>query len=118
MPMPAGESIRLAVRVLFLHQTGRNNPRGVSRHFDKVRFHPYFSTKDLFGISRPDAVVTAPGEGIAPVPSSTGRDYPHHGDYASDTASFQFFLAKNPPRQRASSVTGCYQEKKEPSIKK
>jgi hypothetical protein len=80
--MQAGESIRLAVRVLFLQHTGRNNPLGVNRHFDKVRFHPYISTKDLFGISRPDAVVTAPGEGIAPVLSSTGRNYPRQGDYA------------------------------------
>jgi ubiquinol-cytochrome c reductase cytochrome b subunit len=37
------------LHLLFLHQTGRNNPLGVSRNFDKVRFHPYFSTKDLFG---------------------------------------------------------------------
>jgi len=37
------------IHLLFLHQTGRNNPLGVRRNFDKVRFHPYFSTKDLFG---------------------------------------------------------------------
>jgi ubiquinol-cytochrome c reductase cytochrome b subunit len=38
-----------ALHLLFLHQTGRNNPLGLSSNFDKVRFHPYFSTKDLFG---------------------------------------------------------------------
>ncbi len=38
-----------AVHLLFLHQTGRGNPLGVNRNFDKLRFHPYFSTKDLFG---------------------------------------------------------------------
>ena len=38
-----------AVHLLFLHQTGRGNPLGVRRNFDKLRFHPYFSTKDLFG---------------------------------------------------------------------
>lgn len=38
-----------AVHLLFLHQTGRGNPLGVNRNFDKVRFHPYFTTKDLFG---------------------------------------------------------------------
>ncbi len=38
-----------AVHLLFLHQTGRNNPLGLRRNFDKVRFHPYFRTKDLFG---------------------------------------------------------------------
>jgi len=37
------------VHLLFLHQTGRNNPLGVNRNFDKVAFHPYFTTKDLFG---------------------------------------------------------------------
>jgi len=37
------------VHLLFLHQTGRGNPLGVRRNFDKVRFHPYFTTKDLFG---------------------------------------------------------------------
>jgi len=37
------------VHLLFLHQTGSNNPLGVSSNIDKVPFHPYFSTKDLFG---------------------------------------------------------------------
>mgnify|MGYP000014353996 FL=1 len=38
-----------AVHLLFLHQTGRGNPLGVNSNFDKLRFHPYFSSKDLFG---------------------------------------------------------------------
>jgi ubiquinol-cytochrome c reductase cytochrome b subunit len=38
-----------AVHLLFLHQTGRRNPLGVNRNFDKISFHPYFSLKDLFG---------------------------------------------------------------------
>ena len=37
------------VHLLFLHQTGRNNPLGINRNFDKISFHPYFSTKDVFG---------------------------------------------------------------------
>jgi len=37
------------VHLLFLHQTGRNNPLGVRSNFDKVSFHPYFSLKDIFG---------------------------------------------------------------------
>lgn len=37
------------VHLLFLHQTGSNNPLGVSRNLDKVPFHPYFTSKDLFG---------------------------------------------------------------------
>ena len=38
-----------AVHLLFLHQTGSNNPLGVNRNLDKVPFHPYYRTKDLFG---------------------------------------------------------------------
>jgi len=37
-----------AVHLLFLHQTGRNNPLGINRNFDKIFFHSYFSSKDLF----------------------------------------------------------------------
>jgi len=37
------------VHLLFLHQTGSNNPLGINRNFDKILFHPYFSSKDLFG---------------------------------------------------------------------
>ena len=37
------------VHLLFLHQTGRNNPLGINSNFDKVRFHPYFTFKDIFG---------------------------------------------------------------------
>jgi len=39
-----------AVHLLFLHQTGSNNPLGVTRDIDKISFNPYFTTKDLFGI--------------------------------------------------------------------
>lgn len=38
------------IHLLFLHQTGSNNPLGVKRNLDKIRFHPYFTWKDLFGI--------------------------------------------------------------------
>jgi len=37
------------IHLLFLHQTGRNNPLGLNRNFHKVKFHPYFTSKDLFG---------------------------------------------------------------------
>lgn len=37
------------VHLLFLHQTGSNNPLGLSLNADKIPFHPYFSTKDLLG---------------------------------------------------------------------
>ena len=38
-----------AVHLLFLHQTGSSNPLGINRNLDKSPFHPYFSSKDLFG---------------------------------------------------------------------
>nr|ARH54011.1 cytochrome b [Stomis pumicatus] len=35
------------IHLLFLHQTGSNNPLGLSNNIDKIPFHPYFSYKDL-----------------------------------------------------------------------
>lgn len=37
------------VHILFLHQTGSNNPLGVSSQLEKVPFHPQFSLKDTVG---------------------------------------------------------------------
>nr|AAS00879.1 apocytochrome b [Hutchinsoniella macracantha] len=37
------------IHLLFLHQTGSNNPLGLSSENDKVFFHPYFSWKDILG---------------------------------------------------------------------
>nr|ANN13244.1 cytochrome b [Astacus leptodactylus]ANN13257.1 cytochrome b [Astacus leptodactylus] len=37
------------VHILFLHETGGNNPLGTSSSVDKVPFHPYFNFKDILG---------------------------------------------------------------------
>lgn len=37
------------IHLLFLHQTGSNNPIGLNSNLDKIPFHPYFSYKDLTG---------------------------------------------------------------------
>nr|QNG56195.1 cytochrome b [Pediacus ater] len=37
------------IHLLFLHQTGSNNPLGTNSNIDKLPFHPYFSLKDLLG---------------------------------------------------------------------
>jgi ubiquinol-cytochrome c reductase cytochrome b subunit len=37
------------VHLLFLHETGSNNPLGLNRNLDKFSFHPYFTRKDLRG---------------------------------------------------------------------
>nr|QEJ81602.1 cytochrome b [Asymmetricata circumdata] len=38
------------IHLLFLHQTGSNNPLGSSNNIDKIQFHPYFTSKDLMGL--------------------------------------------------------------------
>nr|YP_010693620.1 cytochrome b [Gryllotalpa henana]WCD24137.1 cytochrome b [Gryllotalpa henana] len=37
------------IHLLFLHQTGSNNPLGINSNNDKIPFHPYFTFKDIFG---------------------------------------------------------------------
>nr|YP_010460777.1 cytochrome b [Tenodera angustipennis]UUF67526.1 cytochrome b [Tenodera angustipennis] len=37
------------VHLLFLHQTGSNNPLGLNSNIDKIPFHPYFTFKDVLG---------------------------------------------------------------------
>nr|YP_009003573.1 cytochrome b [Microcaecilia dermatophaga]AGZ19058.1 cytochrome b [Microcaecilia dermatophaga] len=42
----AGMSI---MHLIFLHETGSNNPTGLNSDPDKITFHPYYSSKDIFG---------------------------------------------------------------------
>uniref|UniRef100_A0A088NCI1 Cytochrome b n=8 Tax=Schizopygopsinae TaxID=2743704 RepID=A0A088NCI1_9TELE len=37
------------LHLLFLHETGSNNPIGLNSDADKIPFHPYFTYKDLLG---------------------------------------------------------------------
>nr|YP_009935694.1 cytochrome b [Macrosoma conifera]QNS38637.1 cytochrome b [Macrosoma conifera] len=37
------------IHLLFLHQTGSNNPLGINSNMDKIPFHPFFTYKDLIG---------------------------------------------------------------------
>nr|ASN66026.1 cytochrome b [Cicindela campestris] len=37
------------IHLLFLHQTGSNNPLGMNSNIDKIPFHPYFTFKDIMG---------------------------------------------------------------------
>jgi len=37
------------IHLLFLHQTGSNNPLGLNSNTNKISFHPYYSYKDVFG---------------------------------------------------------------------
>lgn len=47
--LPFIVSAIVIIHLLFLHQTGSNNPLGTNRNIDKIPFHPYFSTKDIIG---------------------------------------------------------------------
>nr|AAG30912.1 cytochrome b [Pontoporia blainvillei] len=37
------------VHLLFLHETGSNNPTGISSNMDAIPFHPYYTIKDILG---------------------------------------------------------------------
>nr|YP_007624603.1 cytochrome b [Calyptorhynchus lathami]AEA36016.1 cytochrome b [Calyptorhynchus lathami] len=37
------------IHLTFLHESGSNNPLGITSNCDKIPFHPYFSLKDLLG---------------------------------------------------------------------
>nr|QXT44178.1 cytochrome b [Adaiphrotermes sp. B JRA-2021a] len=39
------------IHLLFLHQTGSNNPLGLNKNTDKIPFHPYFTVKDILGFA-------------------------------------------------------------------
>nr|WPM87872.1 cytochrome b [Lepus europaeus] len=37
------------IHLLFLHETGSNNPSGIPSNSDKIPFHPYYTIKDALG---------------------------------------------------------------------
>nr|YP_001256924.1 cytochrome b [Reticulitermes virginicus]ABN10481.1 cytochrome b [Reticulitermes virginicus] len=39
------------IHLLFLHQTGSNNPLGLNKNTDKIPFHPYFTASDIVGFA-------------------------------------------------------------------
>nr|QNU08672.1 cytochrome b [Callithrix penicillata]QNU08685.1 cytochrome b [Callithrix penicillata] len=39
------------IHLLFLHETGSSNPSGITSEPDKVPFHPYYTTKDILGLT-------------------------------------------------------------------
>lgn len=47
--LPFVISAIVIIHLLFLHQTGSNNPLGINSNKDKIPFHPFFSYKDLLG---------------------------------------------------------------------
>nr|YP_010227798.1 cytochrome b [Cryptocercus sanchaensis]UDD86558.1 cytochrome b [Cryptocercus sanchaensis] len=47
--MPFIITAMVMIHLLFLHQTGSNNPMGLNSNIDKIPFHPYFTIKDIVG---------------------------------------------------------------------
>nr|QTW53486.1 cytochrome b [Cebuella pygmaea]QTW53490.1 cytochrome b [Cebuella pygmaea] len=39
------------IHLLFLHETGSSNPSGITSEPDKIPFHPYYTTKDILGLT-------------------------------------------------------------------
>lgn len=39
----------VVIHIIFLHQTGSNNPIGINRDSDRIPFHIYYSIKDILG---------------------------------------------------------------------
>nr|YP_010535452.1 cytochrome b [Ixodes rubicundus]UYB78130.1 cytochrome b [Ixodes rubicundus] len=39
------------IHIILIHENGSSNPLGVNLNIDKIPFHPYFSLKDMMGIS-------------------------------------------------------------------
>nr|QOQ85245.1 cytochrome b [Phocoena dioptrica] len=39
----------MIVHLLFLHETGSNNPTGIPSNMDMIPFHPYYTIKDILG---------------------------------------------------------------------
>jgi ubiquinol-cytochrome c reductase cytochrome b subunit len=37
------------MHLISLHEHGSNNPEGIRSATDRLRFHPYFTSKDLIG---------------------------------------------------------------------
>nr|WNL53885.1 cytochrome b [Microtermes sp.] len=49
--MPFVIAAMVMIHLLFLHQTGSNNPLGLNKNTDKIPFHPYFTVKDILGFA-------------------------------------------------------------------
>nr|UPL65258.1 cytochrome b [Physopelta sp.] len=48
--MPFIIASMVMIHLMFLHQTGSNNPLGLNSDFDKIPFHPFFSIKDMMSM--------------------------------------------------------------------
>nr|YP_009350128.1 cytochrome b [Nasutitermes diabolus]AQP26393.1 cytochrome b [Nasutitermes diabolus] len=56
--MPFVIAAMALIHLLFLHQTGSNNPLGLNKNTDKIPFHPYFTVSDIFGFALATMMLT------------------------------------------------------------
>uniref|UniRef100_UPI0030FE26E7 cytochrome b n=1 Tax=Amblyomma nitidum TaxID=1325864 RepID=UPI0030FE26E7 len=49
--LPLGLLAISFIHIMLIHEKGSSNPLGMSMNIDKISFHPYFTIKDLMGIS-------------------------------------------------------------------
>ena len=47
--IPSALAAKVLIHVLFLHQTGSNNPLGLNKNTDKIPFYPYFTATSPMG---------------------------------------------------------------------
>jgi ubiquinol-cytochrome c reductase cytochrome b subunit len=47
--LPFGIAALTALHLLFLHETGSNNPLGINSDGEKIPFHSYYTFKDIVG---------------------------------------------------------------------
>jgi len=43
--------VLVIIHLVFIHENKSSNPLGVESYFDKIPFHPYFSTKDMLSLT-------------------------------------------------------------------
>lgn len=48
--LPIIIAILSLIHILFLHEVGGNNPLGIRTNTERIKFHPYFSVKDIVGV--------------------------------------------------------------------
>ena len=42
-------TLLVIIHIILLHEEGSNNPNGIGNNVDKINFHPYFISKDIYG---------------------------------------------------------------------
>nr|YP_010248705.1 cytochrome b [Hydropsyche fryeri]QTT57963.1 cytochrome b [Hydropsyche fryeri] len=48
--LPMIIALMVIIHIIYLHQTGSNNPLMINKNLDKIPFHPLFTFKDLLGM--------------------------------------------------------------------